>query len=474
MRLRLTTALVLVVLAVTAVGMILDYRREYRIHMDELRAWLMGQAQALRVARKQIKQPSQFAEYVDEFCAQMNEYISPGHHILVLGGRGEILASTRHHSGPAVEKILLAADGKRTVLKAPGHKLAQVRLKDDDGATIIVAQYLDHVEGILRQQLVSRTATAAATAVAIIVLVFLAIHFWSIRPMERLAEIAGEWSTRAFSARAHLTGPSEIRLLSSKFNAMAEELERHEHRRIAELERARRIQANLLPTSLPSLPGLIVATEYHPVGHVAGDLYDIFALPDNGTAFVVLDVAGHGISAALLTGVVKMSLHRRLAEQADPGKAISLVNGDLLACISGGEFVTACVGIWRPKDSTWTYCGAGHPGGLLAAGEEVQYLPPTGPLLGVLPEAEWLSETIQLHPTNRIFLYSDGATEAGMPSNKLGQAGLERITRRSSDKSLADQVAFIMNEVSIRSSGEPEDDVTVIAIEFSPGHQGQA
>ena len=363
LRLRLTAAVVCIVLVVTGAGMILDYRREYRVHMDELRTSLAEQAHALRVARKQIKQSSRFAQYVDDFCAQMNEHISPGHHVLVLDSRGEILASTRHHSGPAVEKALLDANNENEVLEANGHRLAYVRLKDDDGGTIILALYLDHVESVLRQQLVSRAATTGATALAIIVLIFLALHFWSIRPIERLVEVAGAWSARIFSARADATGPSEIRLLAGEFNLMAEELERHEHGRTATLERAKEIQANLLPTSMPTLHGLSVATEYRPVEHVAGDLYDVFELSGGRMAFVILDVAGHGITAALLTGVVKMSLHRRLAEQDDPAAAICLVNEDLLRCVSDGQFVTACVSVWEPGSRRGPTVGPAIPAG---------------------------------------------------------------------------------------------------------------
>jgi len=346
-----------------------------------------------------------------------------------------------------------------------GHKLAQARLKDDDGATIVLAQYLDHVESILRRQLLSRAATTGATALAIIVLIFLALHFWSIRPIERLVEVAGAWSARVFSARADATGPSEIRLLASKFNLMAEELERHEHRRTAELERAKEIQVNLLPMSMPMLQGLSVAAEYRPVEHVAGDLYDVFELPGGRTAFVILDVAGHGITAALLTGVVKMSLHRRLAERSDPADAISLVNEDLLRCISDGQFVTACVGVWKAEDQAWTYCGAGHPGGLLSCRDQILHLPPTGPLLGVMADAQWLCKTIQLHEGDRLFLYTDGVIEAGIPDNKLAQDGLEAIVRQSPETSLEEQLALIMDEVSARSCGHPQDDATALAVE---------
>ena len=464
LRLRLTAAVVFIVLVVTGAAMVLDYRREHRVHMDGLRASLTEQAQALRVARNQIRDSSQFAQYIDDFCAQMNEHISPGHHVLVLGRHGEILASTRHHSGLAVEEALLSVDGQSMILKVNGHKLAQVRLKDDDGATIILAQYLDHVESILYRQLVSRAATTGAMALAIIVLIFLALHFWSIRPIEQLVKVAEAWSTRVFSSRADPTGPSEIRLLAEKFNSMAEQLEKTEQKRTDELERARQIQTNLLPKSMPSLGGLSVATEYCPVEHVAGDLYDIFELSDGRVAFVILDVAGHGITAALLTGVVKMSLHRRLAEREDLAAAIALVNEDLLRCVSDGQFVTVCVGVWNAKDRTWTYCGAGHPGGLLLSGDTVRSMPSTGPLLGVTSELNWSSEVLHLSEGDELFLYTDGIIEAGTPHDKLGETGLITLLKDIQSLSLSDQVRRVIEETYERDLRCPADDRTIIAL----------
>jgi len=163
--------------------------------------------------------------------------------------------------------------------------------------------------------------------------------------------------------------------------------------------------------------------------------------------------------------VVKMSLHRRLAERDDPASAISLANEDLLRCISDGQFVTACIGVWDPAGQTWTYCGAGHSGGLLSSHDQVRHLPSTGPLLGVVADAQWSSEMIQLHKNDRLFLYTDGVIEAGTPDNMLTQDGLEAIVRRSPGKDLEKQLAMIMDEVSARSSGHPQDDATVLAVE---------
>ncbi len=72
---------------------------------------------------------------------------------------------------------------------------------------------------------------------------------------------------------------------------------------------------------------------------------------------------------------------------------------------------------------------------------------------------------IQLHKGDRLFLYTDGVIEAGTPDNKLTKEGLEAIVRQSPEASLEEQLDMIMDEVSARSSGHPQDDATVLAVE---------
>lgn len=239
LRSRLTVSVVATVLVVVAVGMIVDYRREYRVHARGLSASLEEQARGLKVARARIPDPQGFADHVDELCAQMNDYVSPGHHILVLDGEGKVLVGSRHHSGPEVEQAMLSAGEAQPILTVGSHELAQFRLKDSDGATIIVAQYLDHMEGILWAQLLSRTLGAGAIAIAIMALIYFVINLWVLKPFGRLAAGAKKWSQRDFSARCEENGPSGFRALAREFNSMAGELERHERRRTTELERAR-------------------------------------------------------------------------------------------------------------------------------------------------------------------------------------------------------------------------------------------
>ena len=465
---RLTLLIVIAVLAVLSAGIFVDYHRAYRQHINATLASLEEQARALVVARLRITERAEFAIYVDDFCAQMNEHISPGHHILVLDETGAVAIRTHHHSGAEVEEALLSCNSQDRILFIGRHRLAQVRLRDKGGTTIIVAQYLDHMERILRGQLISRGFTTAATALAIILLIYLVIKTWVIKPVNNLAAAAKEWARRNFSARSIAIGPADFRLLADEFNSMSEQLERYEHNRIAELEQARHIQANLLPVTRPAISGLHIATEYRPAQHVAGDLYDIFNLSHSRTGIAILDVCGHGISAALLTGVVKMSLHHRLAEKDDLTQAMKLVNDDLLACTPEGQFVTACVGVWNQEDQSWTYCAAGHPGGLLLTRNHTESLESTAPLLGVLAGTDWPANAVRLSPGDRVFLYTDGVVETGLAEGEVEDYNLEKVLNDCVDLNLSEQVATIMAGTIRRSSGEIKDDATIVALEVLP------
>ncbi len=466
LRFRLTAVVVTAVLAVVGVAMLVDYRRAYHERLEAVLAALTEQAQALKVARKRISQPAAFARHVDEFCAQMNAYISPGHHILVLDGQGNVLAASRRHSGAEVEQALLSAGAEQQILSLPGHRLAQTRVRDGS-ETIIVAQYLEHVEAQLRAQLLSRGITAATTAGVLIVLLVLTLRFWVLGPFSRLKVAARAWARRDFSARAEPAGPTDLRALAGDFNAMAGQLLAHQQQQLAELAVARQIQTRLLPSALPKVANLAFATAYQPAEHVAGDLYDIFPLSNGRAAVAILDVAGHGISAALLTGVVKMTLHRRLAECDDPSQALAKVHEDLTACLLEGRFVTACVGIWEGQDRSWTYTAAGHPGGLVLSEGQVRSLETSGPALGLPARAAWARGLVRLRPGDRLFLYTDGAADAGAPHNRLGELGLGEILRATQDVAMNEQVRRLMAEIAHRGEGAPTDDVTILAMEVS-------
>ena len=471
---RLTFLIIITVFLGTGIGIYLDYRREYSVHTDELFDSLLDEAKALSLSRTYISDPVQFTAYADRLCSQINESVSPGHHILILNPDGSVLVDAVHHSGDEATGSLLATTEPRSIVPVGGRQLVQVRLKDPDGSTIIVAQYLDVIHQILRAQLINRAVTLGIVAVALAVLITLLINGWVMNPVARLMSAATAWTARNFAARSEVTGPPDLRVLADAFNAMASGLEHVERNRQAELDRARQIQSNLLPSSIFPIPGISLTALFRPAASVAGDLYDVFPLPDGRAAIFILDVAGHGFSAALLTGVVQMSVQRRLTEFDNLSQTARAVNHDLLKCSAQGAFVTLCVGIWKPSERTWTYCGASHAGGVLIQGGKLTPLPSTGPLLGIMADAEWTQTEMKLHDGDRVILFTDGVTDAGEPSDPLGSQGLEQLLSESSYLPLDGQMRLVANKALRRCGDSYCDDVTMVGFEVLPeGRKGQ-
>lgn len=472
LRMRLSLLVVATVTLGIGVATIIDYRREARAQTEDLFDGLEDEVMGLKLARARIRDPREFEAYTDQYCMQMNEHVSPGHHILVIDSRGSLIVNAQHHSGAEVTQALTSTDERESILPVGNRRLAQFRVRDTDGSTIVVAQYMDLVEDTLRAEVLSRLITVAIVGVLLMLLIFFVVNNLVLKPVARLAVAAKAWSARGFSTRSEVAGSAELRMLAGEFNAMAADLERVEQEREADMVKARHIQSNLLPSAVPSIPGLSVAALYRPAEFVASDLYDVFILPGGKTVLLVLDVSGHGVSAALLTGVVKMSLHRRLAEEDDPAKAIMLVNRDLLACATEGEFVTVCVGVWNHVERTWTYCAAGHEGGMLISGGRLTALPATGALLGVLEKATWTNRVVKLRNGDRLILFTDGVVDARAPSRPFGSAGLERVIQTSLDVSLPDQITRIADEAEKHCVPRACDDMTIVGLEVLPGDHG--
>lgn len=472
LRPRLIVPVVLSVVIVIGVGLAFDYSREHDEHITGVIESLAEQARSLRSARHRIAEPSAFAAYADEFCAEMNSQVSPGHQVLVLDAKGNVIVRSRHHSGEAVERALLATNEPSSIVSMPEHRLAQARVMDDDGTTIIMAEFMDHTDSLLLGQLVSRAITAGIAAILISVVTILIVNSSVLKPVGRIIMAAKAWAKRDFAASAEPGGPDDIRVLADELNTMAGELGLHEHEREEELEKARRIQRHLLPAVMPQIPGLKMVANYKPAEQVAGDLYDTFELPKKTRVIALFNVAGHGIGAALLTGLVKMSLRYRLMETPDPGKALEAVNRDVCGVVSDGQFVTACVGVWDVANRLWTYAAAGHPGGVHLTGNEARRLESTGPLLGVVDNATWETRTVQMAMGDRLFLYTDGIIEAAAPDHHIGMAGLENVLKDTTNLDLDDQTAMVLEivkDVCCRAQQPATDDMTLVGLEVLQG-----
>jgi sigma-B regulation protein RsbU (phosphoserine phosphatase) len=240
-------------------------------------------------------------------------------------------------------------------------------------------------------------------------------------------------------------------------------------RRLTEdLERARRFQTALLPQGLPRDFGSVrAAAAWVSSEQVGGDLFDILPLPEDRVLLMVADVAGHGVGAALLTGMVKTAVGRSLQERVDLGEAArSIVH--LLVPLRQSRVVTAFLGIVDARAGTLDYLNAGHPpAAVLREGQENRLLPATTPILSYgLEMAPQPSVRIPFASGDRLAIYSDGVYEVRDPAG--GEFGRDRLLKvlSSARGPLERIVESVMEETRRHAAGRPpDDDLTLLLAE---------
>lgn len=256
---------------------------------------------------------------------------------------------------------------------------------------------------------------------------------------------------------------------------MDEERQAREHaedkkRRAQELETARRIQLSQLPNGTRCFPQFIefkLTARMDPAREIGGDFYDYYRLDKNHIAFLVADVSGKGIPAALFMMRAKEILKQTLLEHSIPADAMTTANKMLCADNDAGMFVTVFLAICNLDNGKVTYVNAGHNPPCLRHGDgTVEVLAPQGQLLmGMFPEARYTSGTLQLKPGDLLFLYTDGITEAMTPQKKL--YGLDRLRNKLSECEVQDTVAIIRKDVEAFAAGAIQsDDITELAFEW--------
>lgn len=203
---------------------------------------------------------------------------------------------------------------------------------------------------------------------------------------------------------------------------LATENRRHTLRLERELAQARIFQHRLLPPPAAQLGGLAIDALYLSCTELCGDFYDYTATRPDRIAVVVADVSGHGVSAAMLTGMVKSAFQSAAAEQFEPRAVVNrLLEG--LRAFGPRPFVTAFAArISHGRPSTIEYCNAGHPPALLGApGRPPRQLESTGPLIcSALGGEVWEAAQETFGEAERLLLYTDGLIEIDGPSGHFG------------------------------------------------------
>jgi phosphoserine phosphatase RsbU/P len=234
-----------------------------------------------------------------------------------------------------------------------------------------------------------------------------------------------------------------------------------------ELEVARRIQLSILPGDSPTLENFRVAARYVPMSSVAGDLYDYVVAENQQVGFLIADVSGHGVPAALIASMVKLAAASQRLVADDPAQFLSGMNAALLGNTQK-QFVTAAYVHMNSESGELRYSAAGHPPLLLVRSGRVIEIEQNGLMLAVFDFASYSTAVHKLEAGDRIVLYTDGILEA---SNAVGDffahdrlCDLLTKTRALSPARAADSVISSVR----RWSGKQDDDLTILICDYIP------
>jgi sigma-B regulation protein RsbU (phosphoserine phosphatase) len=262
----------------------------------------------------------------------------------------------------------------------------------------------------------------------------------------------------------------QIRQLEQSLAQRNADLEAVNRRMKTELERATLVQKALLPSGLPPLAGANFAWQYRPCTELAGDLLNIIPLDERRVALYVLDVAGHGVAAALLAVMVNRVLTRfRLTGQkpALPAEVANQLNREFPWNPDTGQYFTLQYGILELDTGVYRFATAGHPGPAYVPhddGPRNLRLPSSWVGLAETPYEE---HTLLLRPGDRLCLYSDGIPEA---ENAKGEpfrtARLLASLDRTRGLPLSESIGGLLRDVeSWCAPTPPRDDISVLAVE---------
>jgi serine phosphatase RsbU (regulator of sigma subunit) len=250
-------------------------------------------------------------------------------------------------------------------------------------------------------------------------------------------------------------------------NARLVERERERQRLEAEINIARDIQQALLPRAFKEYANLDVSGCNFPCLSVGGDYFDVFPIDDDRTAFLIADVSGKGLGAALLTTMLQGALSG-LTIGVDPARVFTHINRFLCDHAEVGRYATMFFGVTDSKGHL-EFINAGHPSPyLIRHGKaETPFTEGSYPV-GLVPEAEYTAACLKLEPGDTLVLFSDGVTEAMDPADEMfGMKRLEEVLNDKGDVTLEHLQKCILESVENFVRGARQaDDLTMLLVRY--------
>lgn len=329
---------------------------------------------------------------------------------------------------------------------------------------------------------------AFATLAVVFIAIVRSVCRRSTEPILKLTEDVGHIGEGNLDYRSDIHTGDEVELLSQSFERMTSSLRAYIHNltrvtaereRIgAELSVATKIQTGMLPCTFPPFPDQeefdLFATML-PAKEVGGDFYDFFLIDADHLAFLIADVSGKGIPAALFMMTVKTLIKTLAQTGIDLSQVFNEANARLYENNEESMFVTAWMGVLEISTGRLDYVNAGHtPPFLRREGKGFRFLRSrAGFVLAGLETTQYQKAELSLHPGDILYLYTDGVTEATDTENaSYGEARLVNVLDAQPGEDLRKILGAVQEDIDRFIGQAPQfDDITMLALRF--GHSGE-
>ncbi len=399
-----------------------------------------------------------------------------------------------------ISELLTSALGLQEVLdriakgmiQTLGFKACTIRLLDDDGVELVLKslynlspEYLSKGPVILNQHPVCQEALKGKPVIISDVSTDPRFGYHAAAEREGLCSMlcVGLVNRDKIIGTVHLyTGDphdftaDEIRLVQSIANHVAVVIENAklyeeslEKQRIEqELALAAEIQTALLPATSPKLGMFDIEAKIVPCRELSGDLFDFIELEDQRMGLVIADVSGKGAPGAILMATTRVIVRTQAESSLIAEEVIGKVNKSLCEDTRPTEFVSMFYSVLDAKTGTLTYSNAGHNPPILFQKGKTIFLEEGGVPLGILEDAFYAGEQIQLASGDVLLFYTDGITEAGNDEKEIfGVGRLVRTVQQNLSLNSQELIDLIYEEVLNFADGPQSDDLTLIALKVN-------
>lgn len=366
-----------------------------------------------------------------------------------------------------------------------GHVTTSIPVKDSNGNNVAILSIVKPMSEVKEFKQSYRNAvlisSALITALFVFIFIFMLI-FRVVRPLSLItnetahfAEHGGKISGGVLSK---IRGSDELAVLARSIEKMGIDMNKYiedlthttaeKERLSAELDVATQIQANMLPRIFPPYhnhPELELFATMSPAKEVGGDFYDFFIIDDEHFAIVVGDVSGKGVPAALFMVIAKTLIKNVTMQGKSPAQIFEIVNNQLCEGNDAGLFVTCWLGILTLKTGELVFANAGHACPVIKHGNSAEFLS-TKPnlMLAGMEGMTYQNHTITISRGDRLFVYTDGITEATNEDKELyGEERLLNALKSVKSLSAKEILKEVRKDIDTFVGSAPQfDDITML------------